>query len=176
MYVLLIETNEYQPENGEWFLELAGTRPAAKKMWERRKIKKEAFESAAAHVIWLLQPTIYRSSSGWYTQSAMFKLKKVIKIFIDGLNVGIFAYFIENMTKLIRFLLNNFMVERNIENVFGIIAAFEVWYFQDYFVIFGIITANLELWDENSIIQLFWKKKFKNLFVIFLIFFCLNFL
>ena len=91
MYVLLIETNEYQPENGEWFLELAGTRPAAKKMWERRKIKKEAFESAAAHVIWLLQPTIYRSSSGWYTQSAMFKLKKVIKIFIDGLNVGIFA-------------------------------------------------------------------------------------
>ena len=56
----------------------------------------------------------------------MFKLKKVIKIFIDGLNVGIFAYFIENMTKLIRFLLNNFMVERNIENVFGIIAAFEV--------------------------------------------------
>ena len=41
---------------------------------------------------------------------------------------------------------------------FGIVATFEVWYFQDYFVIFGIITANLELWDENSIIQLFWKK------------------
>ena len=90
--VLLIETIEYRPEIGEWFLELAGIRPAAKKMWERRKIKKEAFESAATHVIWLLQPTIYRSSSGWYTQSAMFKLKKVLKIFIDGFHVGQFAY------------------------------------------------------------------------------------
>ena len=59
---------------------LAGLRPAAKRdVRKKENKKKEAFESAAPHVIWLLQPTIYRSSSGWYTQSAMFKLKKISK-------------------------------------------------------------------------------------------------